>query len=201
MKKIALLVTAFALIIGMTQCKKKAATPVSDNGIQITLSANSGGDEKTNFDGTGFTWVGTDEYIYVGGNKASGCIGTLRIVDGSISVDGKNANFTGSIDNSADNTTLYFFYLGKSRDGSAVTTLDFSKQDGTIDNVTDYHIAIGSASYDGGSTILNVRFNMKMAIARFNTSGFDGSVYIHGDGIYSAATVDYNAGTITGTTK
>ncbi len=201
MKKIALLVIAFALIIGMTQCKKKAATPVSDNSIQITLSANNGGDEKTSFDGEGFIWSGADEYIYVGGNNASGCIGTLQINVESITDDGKKADFTGSIDNSANNSTLYFFYLGKSRGGSAVTTLDFSKQDGTLKNVTDYHIAIGSASYDGGSTILNVRFDMKMAIARFNTSGFDGSVYIHGDGIYSAATVDYNAGTITGKTK
>lgn len=201
MKKIALLVIAFALIIGMTQCKKKAATPISDNSIQITLSANNGGDDKTDFDGTGFTWSGEDEYIYVGGNNASGCIGTLQIVDGSITDGGKKADFTGSIDNSANNSTLYFFYLGKSRGGSPVTTLDFSKQDGTLANVTDYHIAIGSASYDGESTILNVRFDMKMAIARFNTSGFDGSVYIHGDGIYSSATVDYKTGTITGTTK
>lgn len=201
MKKIALLVIAFALIIGMTQCKKKAATPISDNSIQITLSANNGGDEKTSFDGEGFIWSGADEYIYVGGNNASGCIGTLRINVESITDGGKKADFTGSIDNSANNTTLYFFYLGKSRGGSAVTTLDFSKQDGTLANVTDYHVAIGSADYSGGTEVHNVRFDMKMAIARFNTSGFDGSVYIHGDGIYSEATVDYQTGTITGTTK
>ncbi|MBR4217496.1 MAG: hypothetical protein IKR71_00425 [Bacteroidales bacterium] len=197
MKKIALLVTAFALIIGMTQCKKKAATPVSDNSIQITLSANNGGNDKTVFDGTGFTWSGT-EIIYVGGNS-TGYLGYLTST--SIYDDGKKANFSGSINNPDGNETLYFFYLGKGAVKEDPNNLDFSKQDGTIGNVTNYHIAMGSAAYSSTNTYTDVTFDMKMAIARFNTKDFDGSVYIHGDGIYSAATVDYNAGTITGTTK
>lgn len=199
MKKIALLVIAFALIIGMTQCKKKAATPVSDNGIQITLSANNGCDEKTNFDGTGFTWSepGT-EIIYVGGNN-TGYLGHLTST--SNSADGKKADFSGSINNPGGNETLYFFYLGKGAVKEDPNNLDFSKQDGTIGNVTNYHIAMGSAAYSSTNTYTDVTFDMKMAIARFNTKDFDGSVYIHGDGIYSAANVNYQTGTITGTTE
>lgn len=199
MKKLALLVIAFALIIGMTQCKKKAATPVSDNSIQITLSANNGGDDKTVFDGTGFTWSGT-EIIYVGGNS-TGYLGYLTST--LIYDEGKKANFSGNIDNPSGNDILYFFYLGKGgvKAETGRNTINFSKQDGSIENVTKYHIAIGSAAYSSTNTYTDVTFDMKMAIARFNTSGFDGSVYIHGDGVYSAATVDYQTGTITGTTK
>lgn len=196
-RKGATMILALGLIMGMTQCKKNTVAPVSpaSNGFNITVNANYGGD-KTTFDPSGtFSWNGT-EYINVSGKK-SGYLGVLS---------GTNGTFSGTLsDPAADEEKLYFFYLGNGNHENA-TTLDFSNQDGSIGNVTNYHIAIGKADY-AGETNYNTTLAMAMAIARFDLSGFTNSsdepetVYVHGDDVYATATIDYNSGTISGGTK
>ena len=197
---------ACALMLGLAQCKKNTVTPVTpsttENRINITLNANTGG-EKTTFDpenGT-FNWLQgygstKTEYINVGGSK-SGYLGQLT--------NGSNigfGNFTGTITTPQSNETLYFFYLGNGNHAGA-TTVDFSNQDGTVTNVTNYHIAIGSQEYTG-QTSFSATLEMAMAIAYFDLSGFNNDsksaeiVYISGANVYSRATIDYTNGTITG---
>lgn len=193
----ATMILALGIVFGMTQCKKNTVAPVSpaSNGFNITVNANYGGD-KTTFDPSGtFSWNGT-EYINVSGKK-SGYLGVLS---------GINGTFSGILsDPAADEEELYFFYLGNGNHENA-TTLDFSNQDGSIGNVTDYHIAIGKADY-AGETNYNTTLAMAMAIASFDLSGFTNSsdepetVYVHGDDVYATATIDYNSGTISGGTK
>lgn len=203
MKKLTLIVSALALVMGFSQCKKDNLTP-NDNRIQITLNANYGGNgSKTTFDpanGT-FEWLqgyGAEvvEYINVGGSQ-SGYLGQLNNNDNK-----GTGTFNGSITTPQDGETLYFFYLGNG-DHAGATTLDFSNQ--SSGTVTDWHIAIGSADYSG--TNYNVTLNMAMAIAYFDLNQFKSStdaaetVYIHGDAVYATATINYDNGTITGNTK
>ena len=154
-----------------------------------------------------FVWTsGSTEYIYVGGSEHADCLGVLSGTGtGTVSM-----MFNGTLTTTPNNgETLHFFYLGKGRDGSAVSTLDFSNQDGTLENVTNYHIAVGDVSYTSSVVNYATTLDMKMAIAYFDVSGYHNvsesetaeTVYLHGEDVYTTATVDYQAGTITGATK
>lgn len=185
---------ALALILGMTQCKKSTVAPTTDNGIHITLNAGQGAKgDKTDFTPTSFVWTkGVTEYIYVGGSKHGACLGVLSGTGNGEAT----MSFSGSLTTTPnDGETLHFFYLGKGRDGSAITELDFSNQDGTLDNVTKYHIAIGDATYSTGQTSFSASLEMKMAIAYFNTSNFGSEeVFLHGNNIISKVSISYNSG-------
>lgn len=202
------MIAAMMLLVGFTQCKKDNETPTSDEGVRITLTADYGqSGEKTDFNPAAgsFVWSdGTDgtEYINVGGAK-SGYLGQLTGTgDGSST----KITFTGSISPADDEGTLYFFYLGNGNHAAA-NTVDFSKQYGDYEHVTNQHVAIGSASYTKGDTDFSATLNMAMTIAKFNLSGFVSAsetaetVYLSGNDVYTTATINYNNGTITGNEK
>ncbi len=204
MKKLTLILAALVLTLGFSQCKK-TETPTMNEGVFITLTAGYGNGAKTSFDPANgaFAWTGTTEspeYIYVGGNS-TGYLGYLTSTE-----SGATVNFSGTITPGAADATLYFFYLGKG-DHAAATSVDFSNQDGTLENVTNYHIAISEDVEYTGQTSFSTTLNMKMAIAYFDVDGFKNAnetaetVYLHGDEVYSTATIDYTNGTITGETK
>ncbi len=203
MKKLTVILAAFALTFGFSQCKK-AETPATDEGVRITLTAGYGNGAKTGFNPeTGaFTWTGTTEnpeYINVGGST-HGYLGQLTSTQ-----SGETVTFSGTITPS-DGETLYFFYLGKGNHASA-TSVDFSNQDGTLANVTNYHIAISNGIVYNGQTSFSATLNMAMSIAYFDVNGFKNAsetaetVYLHGDEVYSTATINYREGTITGDAK
>lgn len=205
----ATLIIAFALLLGMTQCKKKEILQTNtDNGVFITFNATYDGD-RTVFDpGTcKFSWTkDVTEYIYVGGSEHTDCLGVLS---GEAKTDNvREMSFSGTLTTSpVSGEKLYFFYLG-SENHAGATIVDFSSQAGSIDYVTNRHIAISDAvEYTGTETSFNATLNMKMAIAYFDLSGFKDSedhaetVFLHGDNVFSAASVDYKNGSITGTTK
>lgn len=205
MKRLCIIVAALVLTFGSSQCKK-TETPTTDEGVRITLTAGYGG-EKTGFTpSTGaFVWTSdSTEYIYVGGSNHTDCLGVLSGTGNGTPI----MTFSGTLTTTPDDgETLYFFYLGKGRNGSAVATLDFSNQDGTLENVTDYHIAISDGIEYTGQASFTATLNMKMAIAYFDVSGFQNAsniaetVYLHGKDVYTTATVDYQTGKITGATK
>ena len=199
MKKTLSIIAALVLALGMTQCKK-AEKPQASTGdpIHVTFTATYGG-ERTSFnpEGGSFTWSsGVTEYIYVGGST-SGYLGTLSATGNGLST----LTFTGDITPS-DGETLHFFYLGKGKNGSAVTSLDFSSQDGTLENLTNYHIAVGSQTYTEGMTDFSAYLRPLVAFAYFDLSGFGAeTVSFLGDGVYSKATINYQNGTIAGNVK
>ena len=198
MKRFSLIVAAMMLLVVFTQCKKDNETPTTDQGVRITLTTGYGPrNEKTEFDPitAGFVWEdGATEYIYVGGSSHSTCLGVLSGTGNGEAT----MSFSGDLTTTPnDRETLHFFYLGKGRDGSAVTNLDFSNQDGTLENVTKYHIAIGDATYSTGQTSFSASLDMKMAIAYLNTSEFVGDeVFLHGNDIISKAPISYKEGKI-----
>lgn len=209
MRKALTTIIALALVLGMTQCKKKdVIAPISNDGLFITFSANSNqGNTKTEFDPNSyhkFVWSSGVEYVNVGGS-VSGYLG-------QISGDGKNdgdteihRKFSGSITTPQEGETLYFFYLGKG-DHAGATSIDFADQTGNLSDVTNKHIAIGRTAYTG-QTDFTATLNMAMSIACFNTEDFvDGSnnpetVYLYGEDIFSSANINYTNGTISGNAK
>ena len=202
MKRTLSIIAALVLALGLTQCKK-AETPQASTGdpIHVTFTATYGG-ERTTFtpaDGS-FTWsTGVTEYIYVGGSAHEGCIGTLSATGNG----GSTLIFTGDLYNNITlqpNEMLYFFYLGNGQHTGA-TTVDFSTQTGDFADLTNYHIAVGSQKYNGSDNF-SAYLEPLVAFAYFDLSGFAGeTVYMHGDGVYATATIDYQTGTIEKGTK
>lgn len=205
------LLIACIMLLTLTQCKKQIDTLAdSDNSVFITLNVTKGGD-KTVFDPSTckFTWTkDVIEYIYVGSDQHPGCIGVLS---GTVTEDGVfEMSFSGTIEDVSNGEKLHFFYLGQGdeRTDYKLGEVDFSNQDGTLGNITKYHIAYNDdvVEYTTGTTTYNATLNMKMAIAYFNVSGFTNNnnaetVYLHGDDVYATATVNYQEGTITPSTK
>lgn len=206
MKKLTLTaMAALALVLTFTQCKKETGTPAADEGIFVTLSATYGqSGEKTEFTpGNGsFVWSnGVEEYIFVGGSQHEGNFGVLHGTGNGTGSMGFSGYLTAMPE---EGETLHFFYLGKgTTDQNVSTTLDFSNQDGTLENLTNNHVAIGHTTFNG-TFDFDVTFSMMVSFAYFNTSAFVNSssnaetVYLQGDDVYSSATVDYRNGTITG---
>lgn len=198
MKRIITLSLILTVVLGFTQCKKESARPVSTgNLVNITLNASANGDRSYFLPGPAqFVWTTTTEYINVGGSE-SGYLGQLTSTSG----DGV---FSGSINDPAYGETLYFFYLG-SGDHAAATDVDFTNQSGTSGELGKYHIAISDGIVYENQNVFNATLNLKMAIARFNVSGFtDGdnnaeTVSLYGENVYSEASVNYKTGAIAGT--
>ena len=205
MKKLALIVAGLALALGFSQCKKQE-TPTTDEGVYMTLTVSCGQDGgKTAFTPANgsFTWTeGATEYIYVGGSNHESRLGKLS---GTGTGTG-TMTFSGTLDYSpGENETLHFFYVGKGgvKDGDALKYPSFYSQDGTLTNVTDFHIAMGHGSYTSGTINYATTLEMQMAIAHFDMSGFvdkDNNpelVYLYGDDVYSSINVNFRDGLIT----
>lgn len=198
MKSHSAVIIAALLVLGLSQCKKNDVEPIlTDKGVFITLDAGYGGG-RTSFDPSlgEFVWSNPTEYINVGGSE-SGYLGQITGAGDGVS---QTIRFSGTIDTPTNGETLYFMYLGNG-DHADATTLDFSRQIGTQDAVTDYHIAVGSQVYNG-QTNYTAALEMLVAFARIDMSDFSGeTVYVHGDYVYVTATIDYFKGTIAGETK
>lgn len=104
MKKLStLLIIAFALVLGLTQCKKKVdtiATP-SDLGKTVYITVNVGGDKHEVFPNTGAVVYTNHDIIYVGDGKEY--LGSLEYESGK---------FSGTINEPAEGDYLYFYFLG-----------------------------------------------------------------------------------------
>ena len=105
MKKLStLLIIAFALVLGLSQCKKKVdtiATP-SDLGKTVHITVNVGdGDRHIVYPGTGAVVYTDGDKIYVGDGKKY--LGTLTYGSGA---------FSGDITEPAVDDYLYFYFLG-----------------------------------------------------------------------------------------
>ncbi len=121
MKKLStLLIIAFALVLGLSQCKKKVdtiATP-SDLGKTVHITVNVGGDKHDVFPNTGAVVYTDGDKIYVG--DGSKYLGTLTYGSGA---------FSGDITEPAVDDYLYFYFLGgltPSATPEAGTTTDFT---------------------------------------------------------------------------
>ena len=212
---------ALVLMLGMTQCKKKVVPSNETNKVLMTLEATCGSGNRTVFEpeigGTGsgtapgFTWnTSGKEYVSVGGS-IQGYLGELE-ADAS----GGNAQnrivFSGNITAPQEGEDVYFFYLGNGShlqaNGTETSTIDLSNQpNGTTETVTNFLVAIdkGDVWQEGGVYHAYADMKVKIAIAYFNLNGFVTPttnaaeiINLHGEALYSTATINYKEGTITG---
>lgn len=191
MKKLStLLIIAFALVLGLTQCKKKVdtiATP-GNLGKTVHITVNVGGDKHQVFPNTGAVVYTDGDKIYVGDGKKY--LGTLTYGSGA---------FSGNITEPAVGDYLYFYFLGGieispvaattsyeisiANQSSKLPVLSFGRSTSTYTN--------GNATY--GCTLLN-----KCGLVKFTTAK-EISAPITVGGMKTEATIDFAKAGITPT--
>ena len=108
MKRLSILVLAIAMVLGISQCKKKETptthdTPVVDNWVRITMRVGEGGrGMDTVYPGTGAVVYEEGDIIYVG--NTGKYRGKLEYHNGS---------FSGLVADPVDTDYLHFYYLGR----------------------------------------------------------------------------------------
>lgn len=100
MKRICIIITALALVLGFAQCKKSNDTAPDTEGVRISLVVDDGSKADVN-PGNGTVTFKNGDVIYVGsGGKY---VGSLTRTSGV---------FTGDITNPVEGEPLYFCFLG-----------------------------------------------------------------------------------------
>lgn len=225
MRKYSMIMMAFALLLGMTQCKKEPATPNGDNngGVRITLKVNDGpstpstpstgsgtdsgtdsGTESGTDDGeklnvypaTGAVIFTQGDKIYVGNNGKY--VGTLTF---------DNGLFQGTINDDLCSTTdyLHFYFVGNKPTSPA--TLTASTTTYTV-NISDQSTGLpaisyapSTAKYSPSTTAYTTKLLNKSALVKFVPSTAT-SQLITVSGMKNNVTIDFEHNTLapTGTT-
>ena len=163
------LLLALALVMGMTQCKKRVETVVSDpdNMIHITLNVGNSSRHEIIPNEDGYVPVRylVGDVVYVG--NGTSYIGTLTCTDAS-DADGNNASFEGDIIAPNIDDVLHFYFVGGLTPSTTLTagtttdfTVDISNQSSKLP-VLSYTYA----TYNGSNSI-SCNLHNKCALVEF----------------------------------
>jgi len=189
MKRMTYFVMALALVLGFTQCKKEQVnTPENETktvNITLNVGGNGGGSRHDINTTTGAVDFQDDDVIYVG--DGSTYIGTLTRTGGV---------FTGDINEPADGTEIYFFFVG----GLPTTPADLSGQSSFTVDISDQSnkmpvLSCNHVTYSSSTTSYSCVLQNQCALVKFTTaSGTDGPVHV--GGLYTEAQIDFASKTI-----
>ena len=191
MKKISMILMAFALAITMSQCKKnEGQTTSNDEVVTITLDVKQNNGSKVVVNpNTGTVDFETGDKIYVGsGGKYVGFL------------THNGTNFSGNITNPTENQPLQFYFLGNvipQETLSAGTTEECSV---IISDQTEHLPVISCAAsienYVSGVTAYSAHLLNKCALVKFNvTTASEAATCIIG--MKNKVTVDFSGNTLT----
>lgn len=152
---------AFALLLGMTQCKKEQVTPSENIGVNITLKVDGGSEKLNVYPATGAVIFTQGDKIYVGNNGKY--VGTLTF---------DNGLFQGTI--SGDLSTsdyLHFYFVGNKPTtpstlaaGTTTYTVDISDQSAGLPAIS---YAPSTAKYSPSTTAYTAKLLNKSALVKF----------------------------------
>ncbi len=152
---------AFALVLGLTQCKKENTTASNGDGakVPITLNVSSGNRVAVETE-TGVVTFENDDVIYVASNGV--CVGTL-------SYDG--TQFAGEVTEPTEGQKLQFYFLGNK---IPEFNADNTSCSVVISDQTEYLPVISYApsreNYQVGKTDYNATLLNKCALVKFDVT-------------------------------
>ena len=191
MKKVSLILAAFALVLGLSQCKKEEKPAQSGEKQHIVLTANNGNDgskvsgsfasEKLNL-----TWEGTETITVTGG-----ATGTLSF---KIGVGQATATFEGDV-TIVDATTTVYFTVGSAPES-------FAGQTGTETDCATWiqgnNHFVGESAYLPSGNYNNVQMNLQYAVLKLDVSALGTSgamtIAVGGSTVASVTDVSSSAG-------
>lgn len=186
MKRMSYFVMALALVLGLAQCKKEQPEPQTQS-VRITLNVENGDSKHEVVPGTGAVNFQDGDVIYVG--NGSHYIGTLTRT---------SEHFSGTINAPANNTEIYFYFVGgltPSDAPEAGTTESFnvsiSDQSAKLPVLSCNHV-----TYIEGTTSYSCKLKNQCGLVKF-VPATPTSATITLNGVYNRATIDFASGAIT----
>lgn len=188
MKKMTCFVMALALVLGFTQCKKEQhLEPENEvNTVNITLNVGGNGGSRHTIDTeNGDVAFDDDDVIYVG--NGSTYIGTLTRA---------SAVFSGNINEPADGTEIYFYFVG----GLPTTPADLSGQSSFTVDISDQStqmpvLSCNHVTYRSSTSSYSCVLQNQCALVKFTTASTTDPVHV--GGLYTVARIDFANNTIT----
>ena len=184
MRKTTLLVTALALVLGLTQCKKEQTnnTQSEGNGVMITLNVDGGdsNDSRVEVNPPHVTFENGDQ-IVVASNGA---------VVGTLTHDG--TYFRGEITDATEGQRLYFYFLGNKQgmvaNGTTSCTVNISDQTNELPVIS---MGQSTVNYSEGVTSYSSRLQNKCSLMKFDvTTPSTAAICI--TGMNNTVTVDFS---------
>ena len=191
MKKISMILMAFALAMMMSQCKKNEVQPTSnDEVVTITLDVKQNNGSKVVVNpNTGTVDFETGDKIYVGsGGKYVGFL------------THNGTNFVGNITNPTENQPLQFYFLGNVTPQETLSA-DTTEECSVIISDQKEHLpviscAASNENYVSGITAYSAHLLNKCALVKFNvTTPSNSPICI--TGMKNKVTVDFANNTLT----
>lgn len=188
LKAFSLPIVLSALLLGLAQCKKdELDDPTEVNTVNITLNVGDNGSSRHTIDTiTGDVTFQNGDVIYVG--DGSTYIGTLTRADNV---------FSGTINEPADNTEIYFYFVGgltpsttPSAGSTSSFTVDISNQSTKMPV-----LSCDQATYHTGTTSYSCVLQDQCALVKFTTSST--VLPVHVGGLYTNALIDFENNCIT----
>ena len=191
MKKISIILAAFALALTMSQCKKNEGQSTSnDEVVTITLDVKNNDNSKVVVNtATGTVDFETGDKIYVGsGGKYVGFL------------THNGTNFSGNITNPTENQPLQFYFLGNVTPQETFSAGTAEECSVIISDQTEHLPVISCAAsnenYVSGLTSYTGHLLNKCALVKFNvTTPSNSPICI--TGMKNKVTVDFTQNTIT----
>ena len=191
MKKISMILMAFALAMMMSQCKKNEGQPTSkDEVVTITLDVKQNNGSKVVVNpNTGTVDFETGDKIYVG--SGSKYVGFLTH---------NGTNFSGNITNPTENQPLQFYFLGNVTPQETLSVGTTEECSVIISDQTEHLPVISCAAsnenYVSGLTTYSAHLLNKCALVKFNVTTPSNSP-ICVTGMKNKVTVDFTQNTMT----
>lgn len=206
MNGMAVAVAAFALVLGMTQCKKHVdmITPATPEDMaDVTVVIDNGG-EKTGITSTGVVMWEKNDKVYIVAEE-QGLLGYVSALS-----DGSSVSFSGKIAAITSRQVLRFYYVGDRNfaiEESGNYTFDISSQNGSLSRIathdqlifgkTNEAVAIGATDFgtvsmrslmsiahlsitSNGSNVSKVTVKGGFSRSAFNAMTYDGTTPITG---------------------
>jgi len=194
------LLLAFAILLGLTQCKKKVDTinAVVTNGIPMTLEAYNGGRTSVSDEGI-INWTAGDKiYVVCDGE----CVGYVENTAGALTT------FTGTVTGVTTGAhTFHYYYVGNQTIAYAATSfeMDFSDQTGNLDDLGDFHVGHGSQeiSYTAGDEIsAAAEMTSLVSVGYFDIAGMaevGEKVFMYGENVNNKISINFSTNVVTNT--
>ncbi len=191
MKKISMILMAFALVMTMSQCKKNEGQPTSnDEVVTITLDVKQNNGSKVVVNpNTGTVDFETGDKIYVG--SGSKYVGFLTH---------NGTNFVGNITNPTENQPLQFYFLGNVTPQETLSAGTTEECSVIISDQTEHLPVISCAAsnenYVSGVTAYSAHLLNKCALVKFYvTTPSNAAICI--TGMKNKVTLDFTQNTMT----
>lgn len=170
MKRMTLMVTALALVLGLAQCKKEQPAEPQDGQVRITLNVDNGGASKgsrVNVSGVDVNFTTGDKILVVSDSKYLGDL----IHNGT--------NFSGDIIPATEGATLYFYFCGNKPVMNVTTAAELVQGETYASNcyvnISDQtsglpviSMAPANETYSSSVTTYTARLHNKCSLAKYS---------------------------------